>query len=420
MKTKNIEHMTNQTISLCMITKNEEKNLANCLSSVKELVDEIIIVDTGSTDKTKEIAKKFNAKIIDFKWVDDFSAARNESLRHATKQWILVLDADEVIAKEDLSKLKELVNDKENDAFLLLQKNYTNDTSIAGFVNEEHKKENKSYAGWYGSLIVRLFRNKKGYDFEGTVHELVEHSIESKKGKIAATNIAIGNYGNADGDIANKKKQYYLELCKKKVKQNPNAFSYYELGVLYKENKKYDDAIKSFKEAIKLNPKHSMALYELGIIHEQQKNYDDAIKYYTESLRVKENSEAFQSLGICYFKKGMLKEAYRNLVKAMLLNPNKFTIYNSIGAVLEKSGNYDSAIQMLEIATKLNPKNIIGFYNLGIAFDKKGDFGNAIINYEKAIELGHKKSDEIKKRIKQLKGIIANVPSYKYGFKMGG
>src|SRR3989344_364212 len=83
------------TLSLCMITKNEEQFLEQCLNSVKELVDEIIIVDTGSTDKTTEIAGKFTDKIYDFKWCDDFSAARNESLKHATKNWILVLDADE-------------------------------------------------------------------------------------------------------------------------------------------------------------------------------------------------------------------------------------------------------------------------------------------------------------------------------------
>ena len=163
-----------------------------------------------------------------------------------------------------------------------------------------------------------------------------------------------------------------------------------------------------------------MALYELGVIYEQQNNYDDAIKFYTDSLKIKENIEAFQSLGVCYLKNGMLKEAYRNLVKAMLLNPNKYTIYNNLGAVLEKIGNYDSAIQMLEIATKLNPKNTIGFYNLGVVLDKKGNFGEAIEAYEKAVELGHKKSEEIKKRIRQLKNIIANLPSYKYGFKVGG
>ena len=381
---------------------------------------EIVIIDTGSTDKTNEIAKKFNAKIYDFKWVDDFSAARNEGIRHATKDWGLVLDADEVLDKEGLKKIKELVNDKENDAFLFLQKNYTNEKSIAGFVNEEHKKENKTYAGWYGSFIARLFRNHKGYEFSGTVHELVEPSIEAKKGKIAAANAALHHYGNSDPNIAKKKRQFYLELCKKKVKQKPDAPYYYELGVLYKENDDFDNALKSFKKSIELNPKHSMAWYEIGIVYEQQKNYDEAIKSYTESLRIKEHSEAFQSLGVCYLKKGMLKEAYRNLVKAMILNPNKYTIYNNLGAVMEKLGNYDSAIQMLEIGTKLNPKNTIGFYNLAIALDKKGDFGNAIPNYEKAVELGHSKSEEIKKRIKQLKTLIANVPSYKYGFKVGG
>ena len=412
--------MPRQTISLCIITKNEERFLEQCLSSVKDIVDEIIIVDTGSTDNTKNIAKKYNAKIFDFEWVDDFSAARNESLKYATKDWILVLDADEVLDEEGLKKIKELVNNKENGAFLLLQKNYTNEASIAGFVNEEHTKNNEKYAGWYGSLIVRLFRNHKGYKFSGTVHELVEPSIEIKKGKISAANVALHHYGNSDPNIAKKKRQFYLELCRKKVKQNSSDSSYYELGVLYKENDNFDNALKSFKKSIELNPKHSMALYELGVISEQQKNYDDAINYYTESLRIKENSEAFQSLGVCYLKNGMLKEAYRNLVKAMLLNPNKYPIYNSLGAVFEKLGNYESAVQMLEIAIKLNPNNTIGFYNLGIAFDKKGDFGNAIPNYEKAVELGHKKSEEIKKRIKQLKGIITNIPSYKYGFKVGG
>ena len=425
--------MPKQSISLCMIAKNEEAFLEQCLNSVKDVVDEIIVVDTGSTDRTKEIAKKFNAKIFDFKWADDFSAARNESIKHAAKDWMLVLDADEVLDEEGLKQIKELVNDKENDAFLFLQKNYTNDASIAGFANEEHKNSNKTYAGWYGSFIARLFRNKKGYRFEGTVHELAEPSIESKKGKIAATNIALHHYGNTDSITMKKKRQYYLELCKKKVNQKQSivserdeltrmsrASSYYELGVLYRENDNFDDAVKSFKKAIGMNPKHSMALYELGIIYERQKDYDEAIKNYTESLRIKENSEAFQNLGVCYLKKGMFKEAYANLVKAMLLNPNKYTIYNNLGAVLEKIGNYNNAVQMLEIATKLNPKNVIGFYNLGIALDRKKDFGNAIKNYEKAVELKHPKSEEIKKRISQLKAIISGMPSYKYGFNVGG
>ena len=412
--------MAKPTISLCMIAKNEENNLANCLNSVKEIVDEIIIVDTGSADKTKKIARKFNAKVYDFKWIDDFSAARNESIKHAAKDWILILDADEVLEDAGLKTINGLINGNETDAFLFLQKNYTNDASVAGFVNEEHKKDGKVYAGWYGSLIARLFRNKKGYCFEGAVHELVEPSIGAKKGRIAASNVVLHNYGNADPAARKKKMEFYLELCKKKANQSKDGNSYYELGVLYKENNDFENAIKSFKKAIEMESSHAMALYELGIVYEQQKNYDEAIKNYTESLRIKENSEAFQNLGVCYSKKGMLKEAYRNLVKAVLLNPNKYTIYNNLGAVLEKIGNYDSAVQMLEIAIKLNPNNVIGFYNLGVALDKKGEFGKAIEAYEKAVELGHNKSEEIKKRIKQLKAIIASVPKYSYGFKVGG
>ena len=412
--------MSNQTISLCMIVKNEEKYLEQCLNSVKDIADEIIIVDTGSTDKTKEIAKSFNAKVFDFKWVDDFSAARNESLKHAAKEWILVVDSDEVIEGKDLEVIKELIKAKDADAFLFLQKNYTNETSIAGFVQEEHNDNGKIYLGWYGSLIARLFRNKKDFKFTGTVHELVEPSVEANNGKLAATNIVLHHYGNADPKIARKKREFYLELCRKKVEQKKDDSSYFELGVLYKENKDFDNAIKSFKKTIELNPKHSNALYELGVVYEQQKNYDEAIKNYTASLRIKENSEAFQNLGVCYLKKGMFKEAYANLVKAMLLNPNKYTIYNNLGAVLEKSGNFDSAVQMLEIATKLNPKNMIGFYNLGIALDKKGDFENAIKNYEKAVELGHKNKIEIGKRISQLKDNVAHTPKYGYGFKVGG
>ena len=92
------------SLSLCMIVKNEEMVLKRCLDSVKNIVDEIIIVDTGSTDKTKDIAKKFTKNIYDFKWIDDFAAARNYSFSKATKEYIMWLDADDVILKKDREK----------------------------------------------------------------------------------------------------------------------------------------------------------------------------------------------------------------------------------------------------------------------------------------------------------------------------
>ncbi|MEW6003159.1 MAG: glycosyltransferase, partial [Nitrospirota bacterium] len=104
-----IEPSQSVSISLCMIVKNEEQNIARALSSVKPVVDEMIVVDTGSTDRTKDIAKAFGAKVYDFAWTDSFSDARNFSLSKASGKWILVLDADEVISAFDHEKLRELI-----------------------------------------------------------------------------------------------------------------------------------------------------------------------------------------------------------------------------------------------------------------------------------------------------------------------
>src|SRR3990172_9025878 len=88
------------TISLCMIVKNEEEHVARCLQSVKDVADEIIVIDTGSTDATVKIARSFGARVSKFKWIDDFSAARNFGLGKATKEWIFIMDADDVLPPE--------------------------------------------------------------------------------------------------------------------------------------------------------------------------------------------------------------------------------------------------------------------------------------------------------------------------------
>src|SRR5262249_25313011 len=93
-------------VSLCMIVRNEEANLPECLESVADLVDEMIVVDTGSNDRTKEVALNCGAKVFDFPWVDHFAAARNESLRYATGRWIFWLDADDCLDEENRTKLR--------------------------------------------------------------------------------------------------------------------------------------------------------------------------------------------------------------------------------------------------------------------------------------------------------------------------
>lgn len=110
------------TISLCMIVKNEEDVIGRCLKCVKDVVDEIIIVDTGSTDSTIEIAKKYTNQIYHFDWVDDFAKARNYAFSKATKDYIMWLDADDIIFEKDLTKLKQLKNTLDTTVDMVMMK----------------------------------------------------------------------------------------------------------------------------------------------------------------------------------------------------------------------------------------------------------------------------------------------------------
>jgi len=164
--------MMGNAISACLIVKDEEKHLENCLNSIKSLADEIIIVDTGSKDKTKEIAKKFTNNIFDFRWNNDFSEARNFALSKSTKDWILSIDADESFSKNDCIRIKELLlTHPEIDAFFFNWRTYTNDMGIMGWqsVKDDKYEESKCASGFYSANLLRLWKNNKGYFFEGRI-----------------------------------------------------------------------------------------------------------------------------------------------------------------------------------------------------------------------------------------------------------
>ncbi|HIE56022.1 MAG TPA: glycosyltransferase family 2 protein, partial [Chromatiaceae bacterium] len=157
-------------ISLCMIVKNEEENLPHSLESVKSLVDEMVIVDTGSSDRTLEIAEAYGAKIYTFKWRNDFSSARNFSIEHASCPWILILDADEQISPRDHDNIKDLIRNrgKEVFGFELIQRNYVYDSKINGIVlcRGEYPEE-KDFLGFLPVPVIRLFRNDPRIRFKG-------------------------------------------------------------------------------------------------------------------------------------------------------------------------------------------------------------------------------------------------------------
>ncbi|HWB23152.1 MAG TPA: glycosyltransferase [Gaiellaceae bacterium] len=208
------------TVSLCMIVKDEEEMLPGCLEAVASSVDELIIVDTGSTDRTVEIAESFGAKVIDFPWNGSFSDARNVGLNAATGDWLLYLDADEHMVPEDAPRLRELLGRTWREGFHLVETNYTGGDDSGNAVTH---------------LALRLFRNRPEYRFEGRIHEQKTHHMPTYlPERFEATTIRIRHYGYLKSRVSAKEKsRRNIELLEIEARETPSAFNSFNLGSEY-------------------------------------------------------------------------------------------------------------------------------------------------------------------------------------------
>lgn len=167
-------------ISLCLIVKDEAANLPRCLASVQGVVDEIVVVDTGSTDATPEIARAAGARGLAHSWNGDFAAARNVSLAAATGDWILVLDADEELTTEGRRQLRAVVADTTADGL---------------FVTVLNQASPEDVVAEYPAASLRLFRNRPAYRYRGRLHEQISETIQSQGGRLAAVPVTIRHWG---------------------------------------------------------------------------------------------------------------------------------------------------------------------------------------------------------------------------------
>jgi tetratricopeptide (TPR) repeat protein len=343
-----------------MIVKDEEEFLESCLNSAKDFVDEIVIVDTGSTDRTKEIAKKFTDKIYDFDWCDDFSAARNESIRHATKEWILVLDADEVINKNDWTKIKEALKNIRPDvaAFSLIQRNYINDSSSDGNWTSskgDGYNESKKATGWTPNPIVRIFRNNKKILYESPVHESV-HESAFKFGKIHLLNIPIHHYGYLNSQKTKNKRKYYMKLGLKKIKETNNYISYYQLGKEYISQNKLKEAIYYLKKAVEKKKDFHLAWFLIGNIYLMQKYFENAKKIYKKAISLKNDfAPTYANLALVYINEKNYEKAIDYFLKSISLNPKNASTHYNLGLCFKIMGKNDKAYLAFKNAVELDP-----------------------------------------------------------------
>ncbi|MDI6879782.1 MAG: glycosyltransferase family 2 protein [Desulfitobacteriaceae bacterium] len=214
------------TISLCMIVRNEEETIARCLNSVKDIPDEIVIVDTGSTDRTKEIVQQYIDKVYDFEWIDDFAAARNFAFSKATQDYILWLDADDLLSESDREQLLELkknldpLMDAVNMPYLLAFDEYGNVT--------------------FSLRRNRLVKRSKNFRWIGAVHEYLE-----VYGHVLNTDICVTHKGSRENDYGRNLRIFEARLAKGDV-FSPRDLYYYA-NELY-DHKLFNRAVEFYQK----------------------------------------------------------------------------------------------------------------------------------------------------------------------------
>lgn len=305
------------SLSLCMIVKNEEKNLPRALASVKNVVDEIIIVDTGSTDRTVEIAQSMGAKVYFFEWCDDFSAARNESLRYATKDWILIMDADDEMNEEDLKKLKLLLRVTDYTAFELMVKSY---------LSRAENQEEICY-------LTRVFRNQPTIRFQNKIHETVNPAILKTGGKIGRLKqIVIFHRGYEDPVKKSwKVHQRNLKILLDEHKENPDDLQVLcYLGMTFVGQGRIEEAKEILSRVVRLSREKNVhgtfivAKVGLAQIALAENDLSRAIEYLDECLEKDSHfPDAYYWLGRVFHKMGDYKESLKKFQETLQVDYKK-------------------------------------------------------------------------------------------------
>lgn len=322
------------TISLCMVVKNEEEVLARCLNSAREITDEIIVVDAGSADRTKEIAKEYTDKIYDFTWTDDFSAARNFSFAQATGEYILWLDADDVILDADKSEFLRLKEELDCTVDVVMMR-YTTDT-------DENGQPNFFY------YVERLVKKSSGFLWKEPAHEYLEF-----EGNIRTSDIRIV-HKNIHKNESGRNLAIYESVIAKGEELSPRGLYHYARELM--EHGKTKEAVEAFSRFLD-----------------------------TGKGPKEDNINACYALSGCYSILNDTNLALLSLYRSFLFDLPRPEACCRIGFAHLNSQEYKKAIFWFDLATKLpvspgckfmhpDYSDYIPFMELAVCYDRLGDY----------------------------------------------
>lgn len=292
-----------------MIVKNEEKYLRGCLDSVKDIVQQIVLVDTGSSDATISIAEEYNAEVYQFDWVNDFSAARNFALSKSTGDWILYLDADERLSESSLDELKKITSANEKLAVNCFVKSPDDQTGRDNVIS-----------------YTRLFRNDPQIKFSGSVHEQIIGSINENGYKLIDSSIEILHLGyNTSKEKKKQKASRNLSLLLNDYQNNPDLYKTFQLAQTYNVLEEYDESTKLFREVIRTKkiPKEFLIIsfYYVSVNELRNHNIEPSLKCAIEGLKLNDNYAPLNYLlsKIC-LRNGDLNQAIKLSMKSYRAN----------------------------------------------------------------------------------------------------
>ncbi|MFG6340235.1 MAG: glycosyltransferase [Lachnospiraceae bacterium] len=332
-------------ISVCIIGKNEEKNIERCLAPLMPYGFEIIYVDTGSTDRTKELAAKYTDNIYDFEWIGDFSAARNFSLQKASHNYVLVLDCDEFLTEIDLDGIEKAINEHPRGIGLLLRINYCESNQMETFSPDR---------------VERLF-HKRRYHYCYSIHEQVAdintNSTYCERYDIPLTVDHIGYAGSMEEKRL--KAERNNELLFKEIEKHPNdPYFYFQVGQSYNLISDYENAYIYYKKAfdLPLNPEELwvqvMAVTFINAMTHTDRS-DEALEIFEPIAHLFSDTADFLcSMGNIYLNqtKPQPLKAMMEYVKALQApncreeGANSYVAYYNIGLVNEMMGKLDEAV----------------------------------------------------------------------------
>jgi tetratricopeptide (TPR) repeat protein len=332
-----VDRQAPHTISLCMIVRDEETFLGPCLHAVKPLVDEIVLVDTGSSDRSREIGHIYGAQVHDFKWCHDFAAARNFGISKASGRWVLVLDADEAIALADFDTLRRLIREHadQNRAFAIETRNYCHTANTFGWrANDGRYPAHETGLGWFPSTKVRLFRRASEVRFRFPVHERVEPSLKAAGIGILKCEVPFHHYGHLNEARNQEKAREYYQLGYAKLREmadDPAAVR--ELAVQAGQLERWEEAIDLWQHLLAMRPDYPEALINMAAAHWQLGRYSQSLAWAQKAVA----------------RKGDLKEAHFNMALSLMMRADFSQAAAILENLLKKQSDYLAAGFMLAV-----------------------------------------------------------------------